>query len=38
MSTKEELAAIKNDNIKLRTYNSTTVRQLGRCTGRIEKD
>ena len=31
-STKEELAAIKNESIKLRTYNSTIVTQLGRCT------
>ena len=33
-STKE-LAAMKNENIKLRTYSSTTRTQLDRCKVRI---
>ena len=35
-SIKEQLAAMRNENIKLRTYNSTTATKLGRCTVRIE--
>ena len=30
-ATKEQLAATKNENITLRTYNSTTITQLARC-------
>ena len=37
-STKEQLAAMKNANIKLRTYNSTTIKQLSRCTVKIENN
>ena len=37
-STKEQLTATKNESIKLRMYNSTTITQLGRCTVRIEKN
>ena len=36
-STKEQLAAIKNENIKLRIHNSITITQLGRCTVEMEK-
>ena len=34
--TKEQLAAAKNENIKIKTYNSTTVTQLNRCKVKIE--
>ena len=37
-STEEHVAAMKNDNIKLRTCNSTTKIQLGRCTVKIENN
>ena len=37
-STKEQLATKKNNYIKLRTYDSTTVTQLGRCTVKIENN
>ena len=37
-STKEQPAAIENENIKLGTYNSTTITQLGRCKVRIENN
>ena len=34
----KKLAAVKNENTKLRTYNSMTITQLGRCTVRIENN
>ena len=36
--TKEQLRAMKNENIKLRTCNSKTITQLDRCTVRIENN
>ena len=38
LGSTKELAAMKNENIKLRTYISTTITQLGRCTVGIENN
>ena len=35
-ATREQLAATRNKNIKLKTYNSTTIKLLDRCKVRIE--
>ena len=35
-ATKEQLSATRNENIKLQTYNSTTITHLGRCKLRTE--
>ena len=35
---KKQLAAMKNESIKLRTYDSSTIAQLGRCTVRKENN
>ena len=34
--TNEQLVATKNENIQLKTYNKTTISQLGTCAVEIE--